>query len=124
MSIPLKLFLVLDGNGNAFPKTSAQSGAYFQLRIVDVEIPFSIILKLAFIDKLSPRYSPLFCFHLEHQIEVGLDADVSENILPFESPSINNFSGIDISQGLDREFPFLSPYFLLMNIIIYNYVTN
>ena len=52
MSIPLKLFLVLDGNGNAFPETSAQSGAYFQLRIVDVEIPFSIILKLAFIDKL------------------------------------------------------------------------
>ena len=46
MSIPLKLFLVLDGNGNAFPETSAQSGAYFQLRIVDVEIPFSIILKL------------------------------------------------------------------------------
>ena len=25
MSIPLKLFLVLDGNGNAFPETSAQS---------------------------------------------------------------------------------------------------
>ena len=25
MSIPLKLFLVLDGNGNMFPETSAQS---------------------------------------------------------------------------------------------------
>ena len=63
---------------------------------------------------VSPRYPPLFCFHWEHHIEVGLDADVSENILPFESPSINNFSGIDISQGLDREFPSLFPYFLLV----------
>ena len=52
MSILPKLFLVLDGNGNAFPEMSAQSGAYFQLRIVNVEIPFSIILKLAFINKL------------------------------------------------------------------------
>ena len=25
MSIPVKLFLVLDGNGNMFPETSAQS---------------------------------------------------------------------------------------------------
>ena len=64
---------------------------------------------------VSPRYPPLFCFHYEHQIEVGLDADVSGNILPFESPSINNFSGIDISQGLDREFLSLSPYFLLLS---------
>ena len=44
---------------------------------------------------------------------VSLYADVSENTLPFESKSINNFSGIDISQSVDLERPSLSPHFLL-----------
>ena len=41
--------------------------------------------------------------------EVGLHADVSEDFLS----SKNNFRGHDISQGLDREPPSLSPHFLL-----------
>ena len=64
-------------------------------------------------NRISTLSAILFCFHSEHQIEVGLDADVSENRLPFESPSINNFSGIDISQSLDQEPSSLSPHFLL-----------
>ena len=44
---------------------------------------------------------------------VSLYADVSENTLLFESKSINNFSGIDISQSVDWERPSLSPHFLL-----------
>ena len=56
--------------------------------------------------------SPLFT-HQPHEIEVSFSADVSENILPFESQSINSFSGIDISQSADWECPYLSPHVLL-----------
>ena len=44
--------------------------------------------------KLTPTLSAIYA--LPHQIEVSLYADILENILPFESQSINNFSGYDI----------------------------
>ena len=51
-----------------------------------------------------------YIFSFKHRTEVGLHADVSED---FRS-SKNNFRGHDISQGLDREPPSLSPHFLLV----------
>ena len=44
---------------------------------------------------------------------LSLNADVSENTLPFVSQSINNFSDYDISQSDDWECPSLSPNVLL-----------
>ena len=44
--------------------------------------------------------------------------DVSENTLPLKSQSINNFSGIDISQSVDWQCPSLSPRFLLVECFI------
>ena len=44
----------------------------------------------------------------------SLNADVSENTLPFVSQSINNFSDYDISQTHDWECPSLSPHVLLL----------
>ena len=52
-----------------------------------------------------------YLFSFKHRTEVGLHADVSKD---FRS-SKNNFRGHDISQGLDREPPSLSPHFLLVN---------
>ena len=40
----------------------------------------------------------------------SLNADVSENALPFVSQSINNFSDYGISQSVDWECPSLSPH--------------
>ena len=80
MSIPLKLFLVLDGNGNAFPETSAQSGAYFQLRIVDVEIPFSIILKLPVIDCSELKFGVLWTGSKSENKQKKLDVRVEERM--------------------------------------------
>ena len=37
----------------------------------------------------------------------------SWNMLPFETQPINNFSSYDISQSVDWECPYLSPYVLL-----------
>ena len=45
---------------------------------------------------------------------VFLNADVSENTLPFVSQSINNFSDYDISQTHGWECPSLSPHVLLV----------
>ena len=42
----------------------------------------------------------------------------SWNMLPFESQPINNFSSYDISQSVDWECPFLSPYVLLVWIFL------
>ena len=42
-----------------------------------------------------------------------VNAEVSENTLPFVSQSINNFSDYDISQSVDWECPSLSPHVLL-----------
>ena len=44
---------------------------------------------------------------------LSLNADVSENTLPFVSQSINNFSDYDISQSHDWECPSQSPHVLL-----------
>ena len=41
---------------------------------------------------------------------LSLNADVSENTLPFVSQSINNFSDYDVSQSHDWECPSLSPH--------------
>ena len=49
-----------------------------------------------------------------NQIEVSLNADVSESTLPFVSQSINNFSDHDISQSVDWECPSLSPHVLML----------
>ena len=54
-----------------------------------------------------PKRSPLRFTH-------SLNADVSENTLPFVSQSINNFSDYDISQRHDWECPSLSPHVLLV----------
>ena len=45
---------------------------------------------------------------------LSLNADVSENTLPFVSQSLNNFSDYDISQTHDWECPSLSPHVLLV----------
>ena len=57
-----------------------------------------------------------YLFSFKHQTEVGLHADISEDRLPLEKrlPSKNNLRGHDISQGLDREPPSLSPHFHLL----------
>ena len=57
-----------------------------------------------------PKRSPL---RSDLRNNFSLNADVSENTLPFVSQSINNFSGYDISQTHDWEFPSLSPHILL-----------
>ena len=54
-----------------------------------------------------------YIFSFKHRTEVGLHADFSED---FRS-SKNNFRGHDISQGLDREPPSLSPHFLLIRCV-------
>ena len=113
MSIPLKLFLVLlDGNGNAFPETPAQSGAYFQLRIVDVEIPFSVILKLAFIDKLYLHViRHYFAFTKNIRSRSALMRTSRKTYFRSRAPSINNFSGIDIPRagpGVSLSVPLFS----------------
>ena len=62
------------------------------------------------------------CFSFKHQTEVGLHADVSEDRLPLEQRlplDKNKFRRHDISQGLDREPPSLSPHFLLTIFIFY-----
>ena len=50
--------------------------------------------------KLSPKLTAVYSLTTSHchQIEVRLYADISENTIPFEDQSINDFSGIDISQ--------------------------
>jgi len=86
----------------------------FTLWIVDPKIPFSFFLELAFIDKP-------YLHAVRHIILLSLRTSDRGwpwcgrfgNRLPFESPSINNFSGIDISQSLDQEPSSLSPHFLL-----------
>ena len=47
---------------------------------------------------------------------LSLNADVSENTLPFVSQSINSFSDYHISQSHDWECPSLSPRVLLQTV--------
>ena len=48
----------------------------------------------------NPTLSAIYAL-TPSQIEVSLNADVSENTLPFVSQSINSFSDFDISQRVD-----------------------
>ena len=52
-------------------------------------------------------------------LKLFLTLDGNERKTDFRSRDIakNNFSGIDISQGLDLERPSLSPYFLLFSFM-------
>ena len=71
-------------------------------------------MEVDFIDKtyLYPN-----ALRLDLRTNLSLNADVSENTLPFVSKSINNFSDYDISQSHDWECPSLSPHVLL--IVLY-----
>ena len=66
----------------------------------------------------TPTLSAIYVLNISDQIEVSLNADVSENTLPFVSQSINNFSDYDISQSVDWECPSLSPHVLLFSILL------
>ena len=79
-------------------------------------MPLSFFLEVAFIDKTRLTYTPTLSaiYALTpYQIDVSLNADVSENTLPFVSQSINNSCDYDISQSVDWECPSLSPHVLL-----------
>ena len=71
---------------------------------------------LSFWKSLSSLSSYLYPNALRSDLRtnLSLNADVSENTLPFVSQSINNFSYYDISQTHDLEFPSLSPHALLI----------
>ena len=71
--------------------------------------------KLTYTPTLSAIYALLT---ISDRGQGSLNADVSENTLPFVSQSINNFSDYDISQRVDWECPSLSPHFLLMTKIL------
>ena len=72
-------------------------------------MPLSFVLEVAFIDKTYLYPNALHYL----RTNLSLDADVSENTLPFVSQSINNFSDYDVSQTHDWECPSLSPHVLL-----------
>ena len=69
------------------------------------------LLEVAFIDK---TYLHQHALRSDLRTNLSLNADVSENTLPFVSQSINNLSDYDISQTHDWEFPPLSPHVLLI----------
>ena len=66
----------------------------------------------------TPTLSAIYVLNISDQIEVSLNADVSENTLPLVSQSINNFSDYDISQSVDWECPSLSPHVLVFSILL------
>ena len=61
--------------------------------------PFPSFTKPFSTTKLTYTLSPFYCVRSEHQIKASLNADIAKN----------NFSGIDISQGLDLKPPSMSP---------------
>ena len=80
-------------------------------------------LALRFLVTLRQPVHEIFAFFFKHQIEEGLDADVSEDCHCIKKDfcsSKNNFRGHDIYQGLDREPPSRSPHFLLVILMINN----
>ena len=91
------------------------------------DIPLSFVLEVAFIDKtyLYPN-----ALRSDLRTELSVNADVSENTLPFVSQSINNFSDYDISQTHGWECPSLSAVPLcslattIITIIIIIIITN
>ena len=64
----------------------------------------------------TPTLSAIYALTISERGQGSLNADVSENTLPFVSQSINNFSDYDISQRVDWECPSLSPHALLLVI--------
>ena len=82
----------------------------FKLWVLAQDIPLSFFLEVAFIDKTCLYPNAL---RSDLRTKLSLNADVSENTLPFVSQSINNFSDYDISQTHYWECPSLSPHVLL-----------
>ena len=58
----------------------------------------------------TPTLSVISAVTISDRGQGSLNANVSENTLPFVSQSINNFSDYDISQSVDYECPFLFPH--------------
>ena len=67
----------------------------------------------------TPTLSAIYALTTSDRGQGCLNADVSENALPFVSQSINNFSDYDISQSVYWECPSLYPHVLLANVIIH-----
>ena len=63
----------------------------------------------------TPMLSAIYALTISDRGQGSLNADVSENTLPFVSQSINNFSDYDISQSVDWECPSLFPHVLLVH---------
>ena len=72
----------------------------------------------------TPTLSAIYALTISDREQASLNADVSENTLPFVSQSINSFSDYDISQSVDWECPSLSPHALLSNSITETQNTN
>ena len=66
----------------------------------------------------TPTLSAIYALAISDRGQSSLNADVSENTLPFVSQSINSFSDYDISQRVDWACPSLSLHVLLLLIII------
>ena len=64
----------------------------------------------------TPTLSAIYTLTISDREQGSLNADVSENSLPFVSQSINNFSDYDISQSVYLECPSLSPHVLLIKV--------
>ena len=115
LSIPLKLYLTLDGNGHLFPQTSAYCRTYFPLWILAQKIPFPFFYEVIFIDKTNLHIVRHFiAFAQNIRSRLALMRTSRKTDFCWRDIAKNNFSGIDISQGLDLEPPSLSPYFLLV----------
>ena len=79
---------------------------FFKLWVLAQDIALSFFLEVAFIDKTYLYPNAL-------STNISLNADVSENTLPFVSQSINNFSDYDVPQNHDWECPLCSLMFSL-----------
>ena len=64
-----------------------------------------------------PTLSAIYALTVSGQEQGSLNADVSENTLPFVSQSVNIFYDYDISQSVDWECHSLSPRVLLIQTI-------
>ena len=77
---------------------------FFKLWVLAQDRTLSCFLEVAFIDKTHLHPSALLCL----RTNLSLNADVSENTLPFVGQFTNNFS------DYYWEYPSLSPHVLLM----------
>ena len=91
------------------------SRAYFPRGIIAQEIPYPFFYEVTFIDKTDLHAVRHFIAFAQN-ITSRLTLMGTSRKTDFRSRDIakNNFSGIDISQGLDLEPPSLSPHFLLL----------